>query len=182
MGARRCGTREEKFHICNTIALYWQEKPTYVWMKRKRSTIPEKKLWSALALRWRNALNHNKDNNGLKFEYTKFLLCPYRHRKSFRYSVKIGLWQIFQLSLSTSLFIFWFSSSFRKGLNVTVYKRYGFFSVLAAIIRENFDKRPWIKNGGGFAVLSAIWPCGTKGEWRVSPSFWRRANARHVSF
>ena len=32
-----------------------------------------------------------------------------------------------------------------KSLNVTVCKRYGFFSVLAAIIRENSDKRPWIE-------------------------------------
>ena len=37
-------------------------------------------------------------------------------------------------------------------LNVTVSKRHEFFSVLGAKIRENFDKRPWIENGGEFAV------------------------------
>ena len=47
--------------------------------------------------------------------------------------------------------------------------RCGFFSVLAAIIRKNFDKRLWInKNGEGFAVCSSTWPSGAKGEWRVS--------------
>ena len=38
-----------------------------------------------------------------------------------------------------------------QSLNVTVYKPYGFFSVLAAIIRTNPDKRPWIENGEDFA-------------------------------
>ena len=42
-----------------------------------------------------------------------------------------------------------------KSLNVTVCKRYGFFSVLAAIIREHSDKRPWIEKGGGFIVRSS---------------------------
>ena len=42
-----------------------------------------------------------------------------------------------------------------KSLNVTVCKRYGFFSVLAAIIRENSDKRPWIEKGGGFIFRSS---------------------------
>ena len=37
--------------------------------------------------------------------------------------------------------------------NVTAYKLYGFFSVLATIIRENSDK--WIENGKGFAVHSS---------------------------
>ena len=32
-------------------------------------------------------------------------------------------------------------------LNVTVSKKYEFFSVLAAKIRENFDKLPWIESG-----------------------------------
>ena len=40
--------------------------------------------------------------------------------------------------------------------NVTVCKRYGFFSVLAAIIQKNSDKpwRPWIENGEGFIPQS----------------------------
>ena len=40
--------------------------------------------------------------------------------------------------------------------NVTVCKRYGFFSVLAAIIqnKKNADKLPWIENGEGFSPRS----------------------------
>ena len=61
-----------------------------------------------------------------------------------------------------------FSFSFRilvflpfwQSLNVTVCKRYGFFSVLAAILRTNPDKRPWIENGESFAVHSSL------AEWR----------------
>ena len=43
------------------------------------------------------------------------------------------------------LLVFWFTSSFRKIWMSLI--RYGFFSVLAAIIREHSDKRPWIENG-----------------------------------
>ena len=61
-----------------------------------------------------------------------------------------------------------FSFSFRilvflpfwQSLNVTVCKRYGFFSVLAAILRTNPDKRPWIENSESFAVHSSL------AEWR----------------
>ena len=53
-------------------------------------------------------------------------------------------------------------------MNVTVCKWYGFFSALAAITRENFDKKPWIENGKDFAIHSSIWPSGAKGELRVS--------------
>ena len=37
-------------------------------------------------------------------------------------------------------------------LNVIVDKRYGFFRGLAAIIRENLNKQPWIEKSEGFAV------------------------------
>ena len=43
-------------------------------------------------------------------------------------------------------------------LNVIVYKRYRFFSVLAAIIRENLDKQPWIEKSEGFAIHLSTWP------------------------
>ena len=49
-------------------------------------------------------------------------------------------------------------------MNVTVCERYGFFSVLATIIKKNYDKRPWIENGERFAVHSSTWPSGAKGE------------------
>ena len=42
------------------------------------------------------------------------------------------------------------------------------FSFLAAIMRNNSVKRPWIENGKGFAVHSSTWPSGAKGERRVS--------------
>ena len=51
---------------------------------------------------------------------------------------------------------------FRKSLNVTVCKRYEFFSVLAATIRENFQKQPWIENGDGFALHLSTWLRGKK--------------------
>ena len=57
---------------------------------------------------------------------------------------------------------------FEESLNVSVRKRYIFFSVLAAIIRKNFDKQTWIENGEGFTVHSSTWPSGAKGEWRIS--------------
>ena len=46
---------------------------------------------------------------------------------------------------------------FKEGLNATVCERYGFFSVLAAVIQEN----------GEVGVLSA-WPSSAKCQWRVS--------------
>ena len=108
-----------------------------------------------------------------------YRLFPYRHEESFGYTPKIELGQIFQLSIFILsgekyhsqnhwkrnfrfflcilvFFAFW------ESLNVTVCKRYGFFSVLAAVIRENSDN-----NGEGFAVHLSTWPSGTRGDWRV---------------
>ena len=61
----------------------------------------------------------------------------------------------------------WVFFPFRESLNVTICKRYWFFSVLAAIIRRVSYKRPWIENGEGFAVHSSTWPTGAKGEYSV---------------
>ena len=47
---------------------------------------------------------------------------------------------------------------FWKILNVIVYKRYGFFSILAAIIREHLNKQPWIDKSEGFAIPLSTWP------------------------
>ena len=41
----------------------------------------------------------------------------------------------------------------QESLNVTVCKRYGFFSVSVAIIQKYFDKQPWIENGEGDFVI-----------------------------
>ena len=40
--------------------------------------------------------------------------------------------------------------------------RITFWSVLAAIIRKNSDKRPWIENREGFAAHSSTWPRGAE--------------------
>ena len=61
---------------------------------------------------------------------------------------------------------------FYESFDVTVFKRWLFFSVLVAIIRQNYDKRPWIENGEGFAVHSSTWRSCAKGEWR-SAADWR---------
>ena len=43
--------------------------------------------------------------------------------------------------LSGFLLVCWFSSPFQESLNLIVCQQYGFFSVLAAIIRESSDKK-----------------------------------------
>ena len=120
-----------------------------------------------------------KINNGLNFnvQILSYWLGPYGQKKSFRYSAKIGLWQTFRLSIfsaarnaltkATDFVTFGFSFltslvSFplKESLNVSVSKRYGFFSVLAAVIRTNTDKRPWIEDGQGFAAHTLTWPRG----------------------
>ena len=62
----------------------------------------------------------------------------------------------FGFSFLTSLVSF----PLKESLNVSVSKRYGFFSVLAAVIRTNPDKRPWIEDGEGFAAHTITWPRG----------------------
>ena len=57
---------------------------------------------------------------------------------------------------------------FYESFDVTFFKRWWFYSVLVAIFRQNYDKRPWIENGEGFAVHSSTWRSCAKGEWRVS--------------
>ena len=102
----------------------------------------------------------------------------------FRYTAEIGLWQIFQLSIFvpekcryqshwTRNFLFFYSyfgflpllGKFERHCRQAIWI---FFSFLAAIMRNNFVKRPWIENGKGFAVHSSTWPSGAKGERRVS--------------
>ena len=62
-------------YYINTIALYWEEKPTSLmnenkWIDNPRITIVECGRW---LLRWQNALNHDyKNNYGRNFQFTKF--------------------------------------------------------------------------------------------------------------
>ena len=62
--------------------------------------------------------------------------------------------------------------SFWEILNVIFYKQYGFFSVLAAIIRENFDKQLWIEKSEGFAIQLSTWPLRASD---VSTADWRKS-------
>ena len=73
--------------------------------------------------------------------------------------------------LPVFLLVYWFFSPSRKVWTsqfVTVCQRYGYFSVLAATIRERSDKWPCIENREDFAIHSSTWPSGAKGEWRIS--------------
>ena len=81
--------------------LYWEEKPTSLWMKINESTIPNNNhgvRWRWL-LRWKNALNHDyKNHNGRNFQFTKFLFIDFvlADRRSLSGKpAKIGKWQIF---------------------------------------------------------------------------------------
>ena len=64
------------------------------------------------------------------------------------------------------IFVFFFP--IWDSLNVNIYKRRGFFSVLEAIIRDNCDKQPWIKNGEDLAVHASTWPSGVE-KYRIFP-------------
>ena len=65
----------------------------------------------------------------------------------------------------------------QESLDVIVCERYGFFNVLAAIIRESCDMRPWIEIGDGFTVHSLTRPRARKAS-DVSEADWR--HQRHV--
>ena len=97
----------------------------------------------------------------------------------FQVNGQIRLWQVFQLSIFFVLslekchyqshwkrnfrFFFWYTGFLSLiGKWYGVCKWYGFFSVLAAIIREKFDKLPWIENGESFTVHSSTWPSALK--------------------
>ena len=71
--------------------------------------------------------------------------------------------------LSVFPLVYWFSSSSRKVWTSEphICQWYGFFSVLAAIIRESSNKQLVIENREDFAVHSSTWPSSAKGEWRV---------------
>ena len=102
----------------------------------------------------------------------------------FRYTAKIGLWQIFQLSIfvlsrekyhcqshwirNFCFFCTYFSflpilRKFKRRCLWTI----RIFQCFSGHGPKNFDKRPWIENGEGFAVHSSTRPSGAKGEWRV---------------
>ena len=133
--------------------------------------------------RWKTALKHYKNINEPNIRFW-LLALSIPTEEILQVHGQNCLWQIFQLSsfvlsrekchhqshwIRNFWFFFpYFGFSSPSSLNVIVCKRYGFFSVLAAIIWKNSHKRPWIENDGGFAVHSSTWPRGAKGAWRVS--------------
>ena len=107
-------------------------------------------------LRW----NTTKTNNGRNI-LSKKSACGKSSSCRFLFSAKRNAIEYVAFGFSFRVWVF---SPFRESLNVTICKRYWFFSVLAAIIRRVSYKRPWIENGEGFAVHSSTWPTGAKGE------------------
>ena len=113
-------------------------------------------------LRRKNALNHDyKNNNDRNFQFTKFLFIDFvltdrrslsgKRRKSVRgkssscrfsfsdernANTKATEYATFDFSFSILVFF-----PFLESLNLIVCHRYGYFSVLAAIIREKSDKQ-----------------------------------------
>ena len=112
--------------------------------------------------RWKNALNHDyKNNNGRNFQFTKFSFiefvltdrrslsgkrpksassksssCRFSFSDERNANTKATEYATFGFSFSILVFF-----PFQESLNLIVCQRYGFFSVLAAIIRENSDKQ-----------------------------------------
>ena len=104
-------------------------------------------------------------------------------KEIFQVNGQIGLRQTFQspifalnhekccyqshwIQLFVFFFVYWFSFPSKKvwtSLSVSDTD----FSLLAAIIRENPHKLPWIENGEGFAVHSSTRPGSVKGMWRA---------------
>ena len=107
-------------------------------------------------LRW----NTTKTNNGRNI-LSKKSACGKSSSCRFLFSAKRNAIEYVAFGFSFRVWVFF---PFRESLNVTICKRYWFFSVLAALIRRVSYKRPWIENGEGFAVHSSTWPTGAKGE------------------
>ena len=116
-------------------------------------------------------------DNGRSFLFTKFSVIDFfltDKRNIFMYTAEIGLWQIFQLSIFVLShekyhypgqgpdFRFFFSyfvllpflGNFKWHCLLEI-RIFLFF--LAAIIRENFNIRPWIENGQRFAIHLLTW-------------------------
>ena len=129
-------------------------------MNRQSSNNNRRVRWRWL-LRWKNALNHDyKNNNGRNFQFTKFSFIDlFTDKRSLsgkrpksaggkssncRFSFSAGrnantkATKYANFGSSFSILVFF---PFEESLNLIVCQRYGFLSVLAAIIRESSDKR-----------------------------------------
>ena len=148
------------YHI-NKIALYWQEKSTFIMNESKSIDNPRIKIVKSVGAKAQDVKMRwiiTKTTMGVVFS------SPTK---------EIGTWQIFQWSIfALSCVKCHYQSHWIHNLNVTICKLYGFFRVLATIIRENSGRRPWNENGEGFAVHSSTWPSGVKAS-DVSAADWR---------
>ena len=134
----------------------------------------------------KNMLNHYyyKNNNGRNFQYKKILsywLCPYRQKKSFRYTAKAACGKSFSCRFSFlaarnaitkateyagNFLVFWFSSPSRKfwtSLSVSDTNFLVFY-------RSKSEKIP--KNNHGLRIVKALLfihqtdRVARKGEWK----------------
>ena len=164
------------------------------WIDNSRTKIGQ--CVGAKAQDGKNALNHNnKNNNGRNFQFAKFSFIDFVLTDRRNLPGKRPNRQIFQMSIfvlsrekchyqSHRIRNFRFFFSYIGFLHLVgkfechcLYTNW-FFSVLAAIIWEDFDKLPWIKNGEGFAVHSSAWPSGAKGEWRSAADWWYQTHVK----
>ena len=90
----------------NTVALYWQEKSTLLMIENKRIDNPRIKIVKCVSAKTQDEKcveTLQKQTRSVIFNIHIYCIGPHRQMKSdeknFRYTVKIGLWQIFQFSI-----------------------------------------------------------------------------------
>ena len=89
------------YHL-NTRAFYWQEKSTLLMNENERIDSPRIKIVKCVgALKMKTWVESQKQTMGLVYiiQILSHWIGPYRQKKSFRYTAKIDLWQIFQFSI-----------------------------------------------------------------------------------
>ena len=90
-------------YYVNTIALYWQEKSTLFINENRRIDNPRIKIVECVGAKaqdeklcWKTTKTMGIISN---IQILSYWLGPYFQKKSLKYKAKIGLWQIFQLSI-----------------------------------------------------------------------------------
>ena len=151
------------FYHINTIALYWQEKSTILMNKNVRIDTPNKivKCVSALTMKaYVESLQKQTMSPICNIQNSQWLHWYLPSEDIFQACCKsVSCW----FSFSAWIHNFRFFFSYFGFLNVNAFKRYGFFTVLTAIIR----KSPTIDRGSKM-LNSSTWPSSARGEWRVS--------------
>ena len=168
-GRVRCWIKHEKrnsistsnhvlfcYHI-NTIALYWEEKPTSLINENGCNFQFTKFSFIDFVLTKRRSLSGKlpKSASG------KSSSCGFSFLAERNAIIKATEYATFGFSFSILVFFpFW------ECLNLIVCQWYRFFSALAAIIIIKLRQTTCIENREGFAVQLSTWPSGTKGEWK----------------